>query len=172
MGDNEWPSLTPNQKANFDLTKAEVIIGIGTAEESQEKKPLKLIIVKEGDSPSVGEIIVKLNGTEVLKTYAAILDICKDFGKIGDDRVVFLREHSGGNICLATTFRFISWKSDGSYSVSEKFGNCNGGKHAPDISQRNTKLTLHFESYVGRISNTEHPSETWVYENGKLKKIE
>jgi len=78
--------------------------------------------------------------------------------------VVILSDMSGGNICVALNVRIVSWKSDGSYTATDKFGNCQG----PEITQEGNKVTLFFDSYVGRTSQKKFPSETWVFESGKL----
>ena len=112
--------------------------------------------------------IVKLNDQQIYETAAADLKIHKSYRDFYGDNVEILYEYSGGNICLAFSYRIIRWRPDGTYWISQKFGNCKG----PEIQQEGNKITLSFESYVGRHSGTTYPAETWEYENGELKKVE
>ncbi len=112
--------------------------------------------------------IVKLNDQQIYETAAADLKIHKSYRDLGGDNIDILYEYSGGNICQAFSYRIIRWRPDGTYWVSQKFGNCKG----PEIQQEGNKITLSFESYVGRHSGTTYPAETWEYVNGELKKVE
>lgn len=123
-----------------------------------------LIIVKQGDY----EFSVQLNGKEIYLSHAADVSIHKSYKDIDGMNIDILYEYSGGNICLAFTYRVIGWRPDGTHFVSEKFGNCKG----PQIQQEGNRITLSFESYVGRHSGTKYPAETWEYVNGVLQKVE
>lgn len=123
-----------------------------------------LKIVKQGDY----EFSVQLNGKEIYLSHAADVRIYKSYRDIDGLNIDILYEYSGGNICLAFTYRVIGWRPDGSHFVSEKFGNCKG----PQIEQEGNKITLSFESYVARHSGTTYPAETWEYVNGVLQKVE
>jgi PKD repeat protein len=133
-----------------------------SADESVSSEGLK--IVKQGDY----EFSVQLNGEEIYLSHAADVRIHKSYRDIDGMNIDILYEYSGGNICLAFTYRVIGWCPDGTHFVSEKFGNCKG----PQIQHEGKKLTLSFESYVGRQSGTTYPAETWEYVNGVLQKVE
>ena len=136
-------------------TQANGIIGGATDE---------LQIIKTGP---LG-FIVKLEDKQIYQTAAADLNIHQSYRNFGGDNVDILQEYSGGNICLAFTYLVIRWRPDGTYWVSEKFGNCRG----PKIQVEGYKITFSFESYVGRHSGTEYPAETWVYESSTLARAE
>lgn len=109
---------------------------------------------------------VLLNGKEIYRAGVEDLSIYKSY-QIAGENVDVLADYAGGNICLSFRYTIINWRSDGTYSVSEKFGNCSG----PEIRQEGEKLLLSFKSYTGRITGKVYPAETWEYSYGEVKKV-
>ncbi len=112
------------------------------------------------------DISVQLNGKEIYAPPMFDVGIVKSFKNIDGYNVEVLVENAGGNICQTYSCRIISWRPDGEYKISDKFGNCQG----PKISQEGNKIFLAFESYTMRHSGKTAPAQNWVYENGVLKK--
>jgi hypothetical protein len=112
----------------------------------------ELEVCKEKDY----QFIVSLNGKPIHENHSYILGLNRFYMNLGGYSVVLLDEISGGNICQAFSFRFVAWKSDGAYSVSNSFGNCQG----PVIRQDGEKLNLFFKGYIGEYSKKEYPDET------------
>jgi len=112
------------------------------------------------------DISVQLNGKEIYSAPMFDVGIVKSFKNIDGSNVDVLVENAGGNICQTYSCRIISWRPDGQYKISDKFGNCQG----PKISQEGNKIYLAFESYTMRHSGKTAPAQNWVYENGVLRK--
>ncbi len=143
--ENHWYSV------KFDFAAAEPVPSKG------------LNIVKKGPL----EFLILLNGKEIYSAPMFDVSIIKSFKAIDGFNVDVLVENAGGNICQTYSCRIISWRPDGKYKVSDKFGNCQG----PKISQEGNKIYLAFESYTMRHSGITAPAETWVYENGILSQV-
>lgn len=112
------------------------------------------------------QILVLLNEKQIYESHNADVSIYKSYKNLDGDNVDILYEYAGGNICESFSYRIIKWRPDGTFWVSEKFGNCAG----PKIREEGNKIILSFDSYKQRHSGKEKPAETWVYEAGNLKK--
>lgn len=103
---------------------------------------------------------VRLYRAETYGVDGAGLKFEKVFGSFakGQD-VVVLSESDGGTGCRAT-YVLMTVKSDGTYNVTDAFGNC----AAPTYAQRGATLYVKFPAFKGT------PAETWAYDGAELSR--
>jgi hypothetical protein len=103
---------------------------------------------------------VRLYRAETYGVEGAGLKFEKVFGRFAEGQdVVVLSESDGGTGCRAT-YVLMTVRSDGTYKVTDAFGNC----AAPTYAQRGAKLYVKFPAFKGT------PAETWVYDGADLLK--
>jgi hypothetical protein len=129
---------------------------------------MKLEIESLGGMPHTTEFVAKLGGREILRTMGADLSIQEEFGRIGDYNVALLSDHTGGNACVAQTYRIVRWKDDGSHRVTDRFGFCGG----PEITRQGDTITFYFKSYPIPQTDKHQPAQTWVYSDAQLRRVE
>jgi hypothetical protein len=142
--------------------------GGGISPEPEPVQTLKLEIENLGGMPGSTEFAAKLGGREILRTMGADLSIQEEFGQLGEYNVALLSDHTGGNACIAQTYRIVQWKNDGSHRVSDRFGFCTG----PEITREGDTVTFYFKSYPIPQSDKLQPAQTWVYSDGQLRRVE
>lgn len=136
--------------------------------------------IKEIDQACAYE--VRLSGKLLLKTD------CQDEGKPyavtplpviysyfpGDsiapfDEVVLLQFNMFGNACNGGPLRFLGLKEDGTYQLSEEIDFC-GGK-PPVVTWGDNKATVLLPGGPPNRGTGYIPSETWVYQGGKVRRL-
>jgi hypothetical protein len=115
-----------------------------------------LRIVKSGDRALSGSNNVEFKGKKLITIEEPIVSFCKLYN-LQDSDAILLLQSGGGNACPAT-FRFISIKSDSTASVTKEFGNCSDIPFSKKVGER---ISVRFPG---------DPSETIIYENGRIKK--
>lgn len=85
------------------------------------------------------------------------------------DQVVLLQMNMLGNACDGGPLLFLGLKKDQTYSLSEPIDFC-GGK-APVVTWSSSRVTVRIPGGPPNRGSGYIPGETWVYQNGVVKKV-
>ena len=85
------------------------------------------------------------------------------------DEVVLLQFNMFGNACNGGPLRFLGLKEDGTYQLSDEIDFCGG--HRPVVTWGDNKATVLLPGGPPNRGTGYVPSETWVYQGGKVRRL-
>ena len=118
------------------------------------------IITKNGELKSIevnGRGRLTLNTKVIYKSAADRYVAVENYFKALN--VLLINDGPRGSECEGY-YKFITLKEDNTVSISIRIGNCN----TPQVIEQKDKIMVKFPAW-------QFPGETWVYENGKVRKI-
>ncbi len=132
------------------------------------------------EKESVCKFDITLNGKRIFSTdceaeekelfpIPTIHTVYKSAGVYPFDEVVLLQLNMLGNACNGGPLIFLGLKHDGSFQFSSAIDFCGG--RAPIITWSSSKVTVLIPGGPPNRGKGYIPAETWVYENGKVKKV-
>ena len=141
-----------------------------------ELKVLQLDEKLLGDRFSVtlnNDIILKTDGDDESSRFNIfpVIQILRRISKkiLPFDEVIVFQQKMWGNACSGGPIWFLGLKKNGSFEVSDAIDVCGG--EDPIIKEGLDKITVIIAGYSPKYGRGYIPGETWVYKNGKVRKL-